>query len=95
VAVSKDGSVMQAAPRVRGRRGWLAPPGTLVGICVLVPVGLYVDHVVTETQWVSQAVPGPMGANDLLGITCSRRAECIIQANNNQILGTPDGGSSW
>jgi photosystem II stability/assembly factor-like uncharacterized protein len=56
---------------------------------------VYVDHVVTGTQWVSQTVPGPMGANSLVGITCSTKAECIIQANNNQILGTPDAGNSW
>lgn len=93
--MGKDGNVMPATPGAPRKRRWLVPLGILIAVLVVVPVCVYIDHVVSETQWVSQAVPGPMGSNDLVGITCSHDAECIIQADNNQILGTPDKGNTW
>jgi len=61
----------------------------------LVVVGVVVYRLTSTTQWVAQTVPGPMGSNDLVGITCSHQSECIIQADNDQLLGSNDGGSNW
>lgn len=92
-----DGPVTRSVSvrfQVRPRRLVAAAAG-VAALVALVVGGVVAVRLGTASQWVAQAVPGPMGSHDLVGITCSSSSECLIQADNDQLLGSVDDASSW